>query len=82
MRFFSKPSPSVNVVSNLSFDLGAFRRVGVHRDLNGRGVLTVTNTNPAPAIPEPSTWAMLILGFGTVGSSLRRRKTRLQLGYS
>ncbi|MFN7175704.1 MAG: PEPxxWA-CTERM sorting domain-containing protein [Thermaurantiacus sp.] len=25
-------------------------------------------------IPEPATWAMLILGFGLVGASLRRRK--------
>jgi len=23
--------------------------------------------------PEPSTWAMLVLGFGLVGGSLRRR---------
>jgi hypothetical protein len=26
------------------------------------------------AVPEPSTWAMMILGFGLVGASLRRRR--------
>jgi hypothetical protein len=28
----------------------------------------------AGAVPEPATWAMLISGFGLVGSTLRRRK--------
>lgn len=28
------------------------------------------------AIPEPSVWAMLILGFGVIGGSLRRRTSR------
>lgn len=28
----------------------------------------------APAIPEPGTWALLIIGFGTIGSALRRRR--------
>ena len=27
-----------------------------------------------PAVPEPATWAMLMLGFGAIGASLRRRK--------
>ena len=26
------------------------------------------------AVPEPATWAMMILGFGLIGASLRRRK--------
>jgi hypothetical protein len=26
------------------------------------------------AVPEPSSWAMLILGFGVAGGALRRRK--------
>lgn len=30
----------------------------------------------APAVPEPATWAMLILGFGMVGWSLRYRSAR------
>ena len=30
-------------------------------------------TQPMGAVPEPATWAMLILGFGAVGAVLRRR---------
>jgi hypothetical protein len=26
------------------------------------------------AVPEPSTWAMMLIGFGLVGFSLRRRR--------
>jgi hypothetical protein len=29
----------------------------------------------APAVPEVATWAMMLLGFVVVGSTLRRRKT-------
>ena len=28
-----------------------------------------------PAVPEPATWAMLMVGFGGVGAALRRRKS-------
>jgi hypothetical protein len=31
----------------------------------------------APAVPEPTTWAMMLAGMGLVGSMLRRRKTPL-----
>lgn len=27
-----------------------------------------------PAVPEPATWAMLVLGFGLVGAGMRRRR--------
>lgn len=35
---------------------------------------TPTGTLPVGGVPEPSTWALLILGFGAVGSALRARR--------
>ncbi|MCG2839819.1 NF038132 family protein [Sandaracinobacter sp. RS1-74] len=32
--------------------------------------------DPTPGVPEPATWAMMILGFGLVGFAARRRQTR------
>jgi hypothetical protein len=32
------------------------------------------------SVPEASTWAMMILGFGLVGAFLRRRRVRYQYG--
>lgn len=29
------------------------------------------------AVPEPGTWAMMIIGFGAAGASMRRRKSRV-----
>lgn len=36
----------------------------------------------APAVPEPSTWAMLILGFFAMGATIRNRKTRTTVSYA
>lgn len=33
--------------------------------------------DPGGPVPEPSTWAMLIAGFGIAGASLRRRRQRM-----
>ena len=32
---------------------------------------------PPPGIPEPSTWAMMIIGFASAGAMLRRRRAQL-----
>ena len=41
--------------------------------------ITINNVpiDPTGGIPEPTTWAMMILGFGLVGSSPRRRRLSL-----
>jgi hypothetical protein len=37
-----------------------------------------SDTPPMPAIPEPSTWAMMVLGFAGLGlMAYRRRNSRL-----
>ena len=41
----------------------------------GAGARRGSYTIPAtPAVPEPATWAMMILGFGVAGAVLRRRR--------
>jgi hypothetical protein len=40
------------------------------------GVFLVREPGTPGAVPEPATWAMLILGFCTVGLAARRRRTR------
>ena len=40
---------------------------------------TGTATFNAGAVPEPASWALMIGGFGLIGSALRRRRTSLQL---
>ncbi len=35
----------------------------------------IDDTPVNPGIPEPTSWAMLIAGFGLVGASARRRRT-------
>jgi hypothetical protein len=45
-----------------------FARVG--------GSLTLTQLSGA--VPEPATWALFILGFGTIGASLRRRSSAVR----
>lgn len=41
------------------------------------GSFTVTYDYTAAAVPEPAGWALMILGFGGLGSMLRRRRTAL-----
>ncbi len=34
----------------------------------------VGTVNVAPPVPEPATWAMMLMGFGAVGFAMRRRR--------
>ena len=38
------------------------------------GTPTSNPPPPPPVVPEPATWAMMLIGFGAVGFTLRRRR--------
>ncbi|OBX18036.1 hypothetical protein A9995_13945 [Erythrobacter sp. QSSC1-22B] len=40
------------------------------------------STSSIGAVPEPATWAMMLLGFGFVGGALRASKRRQKLTVS
>jgi len=43
-------------------------------NLNIMAAVTGAGT-PAPAVPEPATWGMMVLGLGMAGAALRRRQS-------
>jgi hypothetical protein len=51
---------------------------GVGFALGGTGGLN----NPPPGVPEPQTWALMILGFGAIGGALRYRRRKVKVSYA
>jgi hypothetical protein len=45
---------------------------------NGASSSTASGTLSLAPVPEPTTWALMILGFGAVGSAMRRRASKVQ----
>jgi hypothetical protein len=66
---------------------------GFHRSAANIGRLTLSNgyigardfsttTDLLAAVPEPASWALMIAGFGLVGSAMRRRKPSVSVSYA
>lgn len=58
-------------LSNPTFNLGTFNLGG---GFSPTGTLTISRATVA-AVPEPGTWAMMLVGFGAIGASMRRRRS-------
>ena len=81
------------VFVNFYKDTGTFDKIVFNQTNTGAGYESDNHTvgwyntpggNPVPGVPEPSTWALMLLGFGAVGGVMRasNRKTRLSLKYA
>lgn len=75
---------------NYTFDPARVSFDAAHLFINLQDLHILTNADPWPddrivldlqfastAVPEPATWAMMILGFGAIGLTLRRRHAGL-----
>lgn len=54
-------------------------RLSIELNAGGSYLQAIDNINLTSAIPEPATWAMMIVGFGLVGAMLRRGRTALAI---
>jgi hypothetical protein len=63
-----------NNLSNIRIGLGATLLDAA----GGPDSFAVVNLNQTGAVPEPATWAMMVGGFGLIGSAMRRRKVAVR----
>jgi PEP-CTERM motif len=80
------PCEVLTVTSN---DLAVFDAIGYNLDFNILAnpgytfdTAQVFGLSGLAGVPEPSTWAMLIAGFGLVGGAARRRRTRVKVSFA
>lgn len=79
----------LNSTTNMTgFDLSRVTLAGNELRLNFAGLGYDTDTvvgldfAAAQAVPEPSTWAMMLLGFGFIGGAMRSGQRRRRLAYA
>ena len=65
------PGPGIDCTGYLSFD-GIHVTTAVQRAI----AIEIANQVGLNAVPEPQTWALMIAGFGMVGTAIRRRTAR------
>jgi hypothetical protein len=68
-----------NAIGNGLFSIGVtkeLREISSSSGANGNQQLVL---DVSPSVPEPSTWAMLILGFAGVGFMAYRRKSEVSI---
>ncbi|QKR99535.1 PEP-CTERM sorting domain-containing protein [Sphingomonas sp. CL5.1] len=81
------------VFINFFLDTGTFDRIVFHQTNIGAGYESDNHTvgwstsqngggTVIPGVPEPATWAMMILGFGLVGGVMRTRKNGAKVAFS
>ncbi|QMW24730.1 PEP-CTERM sorting domain-containing protein [Sandaracinobacteroides saxicola] len=57
-----------------SKDLTVMDAIGWNLTDEAQNANYVLPTSALAYVPEPATWAMMIVGFGLVGSTMRRRR--------
>ena len=75
-HFGNVAGPAGNVSVFWLFDFGTEGADFITLDSPGGFSNAVLYTTGTPAVPEPATWAMMLLGFGAAGTAMRRSRRR------
>lgn len=61
-----------NIVGSYSVGSAVYAGQPIGSKSDYQGAFTIS---ASPAVPEPATWALMIVGFGAVGATMRRRRS-------
>jgi hypothetical protein len=75
-HFGNVAGPAGNVSVFWLFDFGTEGADFITLDNTEGFSNAVLYTTGTPAVPEPATWAMMLLGFGAAGTAMRRSRRR------
>jgi len=83
--YYFTEGPTFLSGTGVNFNAGDFQNIKFYAPsatpgtylIQGNGTIianvTATSSPAASAVPEPTTWGMMLLGFGAMGYSMRRR---------
>lgn len=76
LRIFKYKAPLSERISYFNFDFapGSFASLGTFDAIGQLKATMTVDYLAVPAVPEPGTWALMILGFGATGQALRVRR--------
>jgi hypothetical protein len=66
-------------MNGLINDIALSDFVDRYQGFNYQGIQSAIGTSITSGVPEPATWAMMILGIGLAGAAMRRKRSALAL---
>ena len=75
-------TPGATSATNVVSATGPFSLTTRYDIAFGTGFGNFNGTANVTAVPEPATWAIMLLGFGGMGYAMRRRKTETRVRFA